>query len=312
MRTETLPFRSMGTTGHIQISGPGARRLTRAGVDRIRAHEQLWSRFLPTSDVSRLNVGHGQPVRVHPSTLQLLALAEAAWRATGGLFSPFLQPAMLDIGYERSWTSRPVLRPGARGCPRRYAYRESSPIVIDHAAGTVSLEPGAGVDLGGIAKGYSADLVSRELMGSGAVGVLVDIGGDISFRSSTLDAHTPAVPWRITIDDPYLPGNDIDSFTALAGGVATSSTLRRRWTDADGRPTHHVVDPRTGWSSKTDVASVTVVADSCPNAEVLAKQFVLLGVEAAVATAEDLGVDALIVGVDHGVRRVGLWDRVGV
>ena len=121
-----------------------------------------------------------------------------------------------------------------------------------------------------------------------------------------------AAPWRIAVDDPYEPGSEIDAVTAIAGGVATSSTLRRRMTAANGEVTHHLVDPRTGWSSKTDVASATVVADSCSNAEVLAKQFVLLGAERAVAAAAGLGIDALIVGTDRHRHRVGLWEQVGV
>ena len=266
MKIETVPFQAMGTSGHIQMSGPAARRLTRMAVGRIRSLEQRWSRFIPTSDVSRLNLSHGRPVPVHPSTVDLLQVAMAAWRATDGLFSPFLHAAMVDIGYGRSWTAAPIMSPGNRSPHRRYRVLALlpitvSPVTIDHRAGTVTLETGIGLDFGGIAKGFSADLVLRELIDSGADGALVDIGGDMSFRSSEHDGHQLAAPWRIAVDDPYEPGSDIDAVTAIAGGVATSSTLRRRMTAANGEVTHHLVDPRTGWSSKTDVASATVVAD---------------------------------------------------
>ena len=185
----------------------------------------------------------------------------------------------------------------------------TSPLHIDRHAGTVILDPGAGLDLGGLAKGFSADLVLAELVGDGAVSALVDIGGDMAFASVDGDDRGP-VSWTIAVDDPFQPGVAIDHLTALRGVVATSSTLRRRWAPPEGESVHHLIDPTTGWSCRTDVAAVTVLADSCANAEVLAKQFVLLGADAAAASAEHVGVDALIVGYDGTVRRIGQWEQV--
>ena len=202
-------FAAMGTTGHLEVSGPHARRLARSAVALIGALEQRWSRFLPTSDVSRLNRSGGTPVSVDPSTIGLLELAVAAWQRTDGRFSPFLQRAMLDIGYRRSLSSGPILAPSGRPVRPLYVPLTHSPLRFDRPAGTVTLDP-----------------------------------------------------------------------------------------------------PTTGWSCATDVAAVTVLADSCANAEVLAKQFVLLGAGAAAAVAEHVGVDALIVGYDRAVRRVGQWERV--
>ena len=307
--TEVLAFAAMGTTGHLEVSGPHARRLARIAVARIDALEQRWSRFLPSSDVSRLNASGGTPVSVDPSTIGLLELAAAAWRGTDGRFSPFLQRALLDIGYRRSLSRGPLLTPSGRQARPSYVPLTNSPLRIDRQAGTVTLDPGAGLDLGGLAKGLSADLVLAELFGGGALSALVDIGGDMAFASVDGDDRG-SVSWTIAVDDPFEPGVAIDHLTALRGGVATSSTLRRRWASPDGERVHHLIDPTTGWSCATDVAAVTVLADSCANAEVLAKQFVLLGAGAAAAVAEHVGVDALIVGYDRAVRRVGQWERV--
>lgn len=306
---DVVTFAAMGTTGHLEVSGRHTRRLARSAVAMIDALEQRWSRFLPMSDVSRLNTSGGAPVVVDPSTIVLLELAVAAWRATDGMFSPFLQRAMLDIGYRRSLSKGPMLTPSGRLASPSYAPLTNSPLHIDRHAGTVTLDPVAGLDLGGIAKGFSADLVLAELVAGGAVSALVDIGGDIAFASVDGDDRLP-VSWTIAVDDPSQPGVAIDHLTALRGGVATSSTLRRRWVMPTGENVHHLIDPTTGRSCATDVASVTVLADSCANAEVLAKQFVLLGADAAAANAERLGLDALIVGYDDDVRRIGQWEQV--
>ena len=264
--TEVLTFAAMGTTGHLEVSGPRARRLARSAVARIGALEQRWSRFLPSSDVSRLNASGGTPVSVDPSTVGLLELAVAAWRGTDGKFSPFLQRAMLDIGYGRSLASGPIFTPSGRQARPRYVPLTTSPLLIDRQARTVTLDPGARLDLGGLAKGFSADLVLAGLLGGGAISALVDIGGDMAFASVD-DDDRRSVSWTIAVDDPFEPGVAIDHLTALRGGVATSSTLRRRWTSPDGEGLHHLIDPTTGWSCATDVVAVTVLADSCANAE---------------------------------------------
>ena len=311
MTRSVISFQAMGTTGRVQIHGPRSRQTGHQAVTLIEALERRWSRFLPNSDVSRVNRSNGHPVAIHSSTAALLELAMAAWRSTGGSFSPFLQPAMIDIGYRRSRNTRTVITATGSTRARRYCPVTPSdlscPLRIEHSPTTATLDWGAGIDLGGIAKGHAADLVVRAVMAAGADGVLVDIGGDIAFCTNGNDEHG-IVPWRIDIDDPFRPGTVIDSFTACAGGVETSSTLRRRWLAADGTPTHHVVDPVTGWSSNTTTASVSVVANSCTNAEVLTKQLLLLDATSAATEVVSIGVDALIVDRAGGVTRIGCWE----
>jgi thiamine biosynthesis lipoprotein len=82
--------------------------------------------------------------------------------------------------------------------------------------------------------------------------------------------------------------------------VATSSTTRRRWITPSGIA-HHVIDPRTGAPSETDLASATVVSATVAAAEVTAKQLLLLGRSSARSFAEANGVAALLVGMDTGV-----------
>jgi thiamine biosynthesis lipoprotein ApbE len=148
--------------------------------------ERRWSRFLPESDISRINRGSGHDVEVDPSTLDLLAFAIAAWRETDGLFSPFLGRAMDDIGYSRSWSTGVVLTPKQRPSFAASQFRvkdpaAAAPMQLDYNASTVTVEPDVRIDLGGLAKGYAADLVLRELLSNGATTALVDLGGDMAF-----------------------------------------------------------------------------------------------------------------------------------
>jgi len=92
----------MGTWAHVVIAGGGDRG---QALDRARRRiddlERRWSRFLPDSEVSRLNAGAGRPVLVSPETARLVARAVDAWRLTAGRFDPTVLPALVAAGYDR-------------------------------------------------------------------------------------------------------------------------------------------------------------------------------------------------------------------
>ena len=112
-------------------------------------------------------------------------------------------------------------------------------------------------------------------------GVAVDADGDIALRADV------DVEWLIDIADPRRgTAGDVPLATLkISGGtgwtrcygVATSGTSVHRWRLADGRETHHLIDPRTGRSADTDVIQATVVAPTAREAEVIAKTAVILG-----------------------------------
>lgn len=246
----------------------GALRLAQSAIFLRRAERRL-SRFRPASELSRLNQRIGTPRRVSPILCQMVATALAAARKTGGRFDPTVLPALLAAGYTRTFAhlgEGPAGDTALAAVPGRY--RE---VRFDRDRCTVLLPPGAALDLGGIAKGWLADLVLRRLRPLGAAAV--DIGGDCAFTPSGTDDP----PWLVDVADPWTPGA---SFAEVAidggGGVATSGILRRRWQTSSGWQ-HHVIDPRTGIPASTDLASVTVVAMSATAAEVLAKVALLEG-----------------------------------
>lgn len=235
----------MGTWAHVVVVG-GPRGAAHHARRRIEQLEGRWSRFRPDSEVSRLNRAGGRPVLVSADTAALVARAEAGRRGTGGRFDPMVLAPLLDAGYDRSF----------RG------------------GGVVGLPTGAGFDPGGIGKGLAADFVVAELRAAGASGACVNLGGDVRVDG--------AGPWVVDVADPFDDGARPIARLALdAGGVATSSCLRRAWTGDDGTRRHHVIDPATGVPADTGVAAVTVVTGDAWRAEVLATAALLAGLPGA-------------------------------
>lgn len=296
LETTVTRFRAMGTDCevHVTAAGNAGRDLGALAIERIELLEQSWSRFRPTSELSRLNARAGTgPVPVSEDLLHLVRRMHAAWHDTDGLFDPTVLASMTALGYDTDFTavqSRPathwqdVVTAPAPGM---------SAVAVAIVDSTVALPVGIGLDPGAIGKGLAADIVAEELMTVGAHRVLVNLGGDIAVAGQADDDTS----WHIGVEDERRRADSEDriervlELTGPRAGVATSTTMKRRW--AQGRR-HHVIDPRTGQVSTGDLRQVTVVAGSASEAEVLATAALLLPSTVAAAWLSDRTATAVL------------------
>lgn len=275
--------------------------------------ETRWSRFLPDSDITRLNLADGADVEVDASTVVLVDAMVHAWRCTGGAFDPTVLPSLVEAGYGASIDDPRLvtLLPDGRlvyGDPTGPSVAD---IVTDAARSTVTLPAGLTLDPGGLGKGLAADLAVRHLLDRGAAGALVSIGGDLAAGGDPPCRDDGAPGWEIVVADPDPAAAAIGMLAVSRGGVATSSTRSRRWS-YDGGEHHHLVDPRTGQESTTDLASVTVVARSGWLAEAHATAALLAGSAGATEHLERHALDGVTVADDGSVRTTTkLWALAG-
>jgi thiamine biosynthesis lipoprotein len=273
-----------------------------AGALEVR--EARWSRFRPTSELCRLNAAAGAPVVLSPGTFALVERAVAAWRNTAGRFDPTVLGALEAAGYDRDFAAlvrvqddhvAPV--PPVPGCDG---------VVLDSVVSSVRLPAGVALDLGGIGKGVAADEVSAELLAAalrGVRGVLVNLGGDLRARGEAPAPHG----WVVAVEDPLSTGRT-GVVALVEGAIATSTRLRRTWTRGD-RAMHHLIDPRTGEPAVAGLASVTVLAGSAADAEVLAKAAYVAGPDQGRSLIEDAGATGLFVTDAGAVVELAGLDR---
>jgi thiamine biosynthesis lipoprotein len=303
---EVARFRAMGTDVEVlawaaegaEGVGEDAGELAAGAVERLEAR---WSRFRSTSELSRLNAAGGAPVIVSSETCALVEHAVDAWRTTGGLYDPTILAALEAAGYDRSFED--LERAGAAADPAAspLAAPGCAGISVDRLVGAVRLPVGVTIDLGGIGKGYAADLVAAELMVAPSArwrGVLVNLGGDLRAAG---DAPPPA-GWIVAVDDPFATGRT-GLLSLAAGAIATSTRLRRTWTRG-GEDRHHLIDPRTGAPARSGLASVTVVAGEGWRAEVLAKAAFVAGAASAAAVIEGARATGLLVSDEGDVQEL--------
>ncbi len=285
----------MGCAAEIIVFGGsqrvgGASGLTERALHLLAELETRWSRFVPSSDITTVNANPGVSVSVHWTTRNVVLLAIEAWSRTDGRYDPTILPALSAHGYDRNFrdidanenrlwdgsVKRPVPSP-APGC---------AGITVDVVGSAIRLPRGVALDLGGIGKGYAADLVASDLVENGATGALVNIGGDVRVCGAP-----PEDTWVIRIEDPHDARRTIDLLRIVDGAVAVSCTRSRRWSGPLG-DSHHIVDPATGRPTTSGLCCVAVLAGAGWWAEVLTKAMLVAGATDAFAVLDHIGEGA--------------------
>lgn len=272
-----------------------------------------YTRFDPGSVLERLNDAGGGAVT--DELASILALAERAWHDTEGRFDIGLGAELVAEGYDRDADDLPdptdhdldparrlelarehstaAARAGADGA------RAEPPVTFEED-GSVRIRTGSRLDLGGFVKGWAADRTCELLARRLGASCLVNLGGDIAVHVEPGDDA-----WPIGL---HTPQGDA-SLELSHGGVATSGQEVRLWhvetDDGAGRLGHHIIDPRTGRSAASDISRLTVVSDTCANAEVWSKALLLTGVDRARAEAESRGLMTVIIGLDEQITVAG-------
>ena len=249
---ESLTFSALGGECELYGVGINAGALERAQTWITRMHERL-TRFEPNSELSRLNASRGGWFAVSPELEALLRESLRAFDLSDGLVNVAVLPALLAAGYTRDFEAGPTASTSA---PRI----RPLPEVLHLRPGEARLTDGAGLDLGGIAKGWLADRLAKDL----GENVLVNLCGDLYARGG----GSTGEGWPVGFGDKTLLLKDL--------GAATSGTTKRAW--AGG---HHLIDPRTGLPARTDLSEVSVLAATALDAEIYAKVALLLGASAA-------------------------------
>lgn len=287
-------FRAMGTEVGLWLWHDNERPARRAlvQIERFFARtEACLSRFRPDSELSRLNRTAGQAFNASPLLFELVEMA-LTWRErTDGLFDPTVLNALIAYGYDRSFEEIAQKADDTAG-QTPASNSASRPVTLNRSRHTITLPAGVGLDLGGIAKGWTVQQAVQQLGQFGPA--LVDAGGDVA----CVGAPPTGSPWLVGLADPHQPDMDLAALTLTGEAVATSSLAHRRW-QHHGRPAHHLIDPRTGAPAITDLVSVTVIAPRLPDAEIQAKVALILGLRQGLAYLETQpDISALLVATD--------------
>lgn len=265
-----------------------AQILKSAALREFDRLESLLSPYIETSELAQVNLkAAAEPVRVSEEFYALLDVAQQVAELTNGAFDV----SYASVGYLYDFRER--RRPDAVDIAAGLDAVDYRQIILDEDALTVTFgKPGMRIDLGGIAKGFAVEQVTRLLQDGGVEHALVSAGGDMRLLGDRRGES-----WLIGIRDP---DNSEGLFTRLAledEAVSTSGDYERFFIE-DGQRFHHILNPVSG-EPVAGVRSVTIVGPDGTLTDSFSTSVFVLGAEAGMEfIAEMDGFEALIILAD--------------
>jgi FAD:protein FMN transferase len=300
----SVSFPALGSVAVLAVSEAGALPAARAAVEHtVAAFDLACSRFREDSELSALNAAAGTEVAVSPLLLEAVQASLRAARLTDGDVDPTVGQALIALGYDRDFDGLEERAPRPVSVASVPGWRT---VKVDADESTVRLARGVRLDLGATAKALAADQAAASAAATAGCGVLVGLGGDFS-----LAGPAPADGWRVRVTDDHRAGvSPPGQWIALrAGGLATSSTIVRRWRVGSGTA-HHLVDPASGRSVDAVWRTASVTAASCLDANIASTAAIVRG-ERAIPWLGELALPSRLVSTGGTVRQVAGWPAAG-
>jgi thiamine biosynthesis lipoprotein len=269
---------------NVKLSGPvfgtsfNIQYLDEDDVDYSNAIDSLFnvinesmSTYIPDSKISRIN--KGELVEIDSHFERVFNKSKEIYRATEGAFDPTIGAVVnaWDFGPEGKITNTDST--AIDSLMKSVGYNRMG--LVD---GKVVKSSNSFLDFNAIAKGYGVDAIGEFLESKNVKDYLVEIGGEIRVRGINREKKSE---WKVGIDDPNFNGEQSYSkvLTLNDEAMATSGTYRKFKIDENGNRYAHIIDTRTGYPSKTNILSVSVLAEDCMTADAYATAFQAMGID---------------------------------
>nr|WP_245412061.1 FAD:protein FMN transferase [Methylocella silvestris] len=268
-------------------------RSFQSAVDRI---EQQMSSWRADSDLAHLNAAPiGAWVSIPHELVTVLAVALKIGRLSEGAFDIGVGDLVRAFGFGSG------ARTPDAGLIARVAGRPSfeppKTLQLDIASRRARRLALLQLDLSGIAKGFGVDELAREAQRSGLTSWLVGIDGEMRAEGLKPGGR----PWAVAHEKPIPGSREILGVLDLSGAAVATSGAYRHVAEVEGRRVSHTIDPRRGRPLESDLAAVTVLAETCTAADAWATALMVAGAERGLELASRLGLAALLVRSDGSV-----------
>ncbi len=283
----------MGTSYHVTIVAdqPAPADLAKQIEQTLDRVDQSMSTYKVDSEISQFNqLDVGQRLVISDDFDQVLRITRKVWQKSGGTLDPTVGPLVDIWGFGPTFTGDVV--PSDSAIQRSLASIGFDAVnrTVNNQQILLSKSRPLRLDLSAVAKGYAVDLVADLLEMNALPDYLVEVGGET--RVSGLNPEGD--PWRLAIESPSLTEAVAQVLNLEAGAVATSGDYRNYF-ERDGVRYSHTIDPRSGRPTTHSVASVTVVADTCAEADAWATALIVMNSDQAVDLANELKIPVYIV-----------------
>ncbi len=259
----------------------------RAAVDTVDRQMSNWK---PDSDLNRLNRAHvGDWVDLPVALFAVLQASMDFYGKSGGAFDIAVGGIVSACGFgpdvpachaPAKEAGDSATEPAFELDPSSFRARRLKPVQLDVC---------------GIAKGYGVDEIARCLERAGICDYLAGIDGEMRAHG----CKPMEQPWAVALEQPDYQTRQVCGVLALENAAVATSGDYRHWKQGDGRLISHTMDPKLAAPVFNRLASVSVVAQTCMEADALATVMMVLGEVDGPSFARENGLDALFL-VRHG------------
>lgn len=233
---------------------------------------QSLSTYIPTSDISRINQGDTTVV-VNEYFIEVFKSSKELWLATKGYFDPTVGPLVNIYGFGPNGTLEGIDSTQVDSIRQFVGFDKlkltSEKLLLKQDSRTY-------IDFNAIAKGYAIDLLGKILEENGVENYLIELGGELLGKGIN---NKTRKNWIVAIDDPtQIENRDLIKKIKLQNrAMATSGNYRKTRIDPVTKAKYvHTIDPKTGWPKKSNVLSVSVLAENCMLADGYATAFMVM------------------------------------
>jgi thiamine biosynthesis lipoprotein len=264
---------AMGTVMTHKAFGPFAEDSLAAVCREIERMEELLSRFLSDSDISRVNRSAGSKTEIISlDTYEVLSKAVEFSRNFPGCFDVTIGTLVNLWNSSKSKDAQPDEFSINQVLPL-VNYRD---VILDPWEMIAGLRNrGQSIDLGGIGKGFAGDQILEIYREYGISSAYSNLGGNVV----TLGAKPDGSPWQVGIQHPRQESQLIGSVSVVNQTVVTSGDYQRYFTDSQGKRYHHILNPTTGYPAESGLISVSVITDKSLVADALSTILFVAGMK---------------------------------
>ena len=260
---------ALGTVVRIKLYDNQSPEVIDLIMARLNQIEDRMSYTREGSDIYKINHANGEPVQIHPDTMFVLKRAVEFNHISGGTFDPTLG-VLIDawgIGSDRARIPSPdEIRSGLQTLGV-----DKIKFLSDD---TVQVESGTELDLGAIAKGFAADEVAQICHDNDVHSAIIDLGGNVLALGDKSGEE-----FLIGIRNPNAGTSSSLGVLPVSDLTVVTSGDYERFFEADGKRYHHILDYRTGYPVKSDLASVSIITNSSIEADGYSTSVYAMGLE---------------------------------
>lgn len=286
----------MNTIINFKVYGKNAENATAQALKRISNIESKMSVNIKTSEVSKLNAKAGiSGEKLSTDTYSVIEKSVQYSKLTGGALDITVGPIvnLWGIGTDKERV------PTKKEINEKLKLVDYSDIILDKKNSTVKLKrKNQAIDLGAIAKGYTADEVKKVLLNNKVNSAIINLGGNIYAVGKRPDGKD----WNIGIQNPLSTrGEYLGTISVTDKSIVTSGNYERFFIK-DGIRYHHIFDPSTGYPAKQQLISATIISDKSIDGDALSTSTYILGLDKGLKLVESIkGVEAIFVTSDKKV-----------